>query len=402
MGALASSDEAGNTGTVARVSTARTTARPLQVLVLRPTLGQGGADRVTALLLRQFSRDRINATLALARQEGPHLDLLPRDVEVVSLGERRLVLTVPNLTRLLRRRSFDVVLSTSGGMNTIASLSHFLARSRAGLVLSERNKVQRGTDLKARFELGLKKLLYRRADIVTAVSLGVARDLIDVTDIDESVIRYMPNPVVDRRLEEQSVEALEHPWFSDGLGTAPFVTAGRLVPQKDHHTLLTAVAMVRQSHPDFRLVVLGDGPLRSELEAQRDMLGLHESVDFVGFDPNPFRYMARASGFVLSSRHEGMPGVLIQAMALELPVVSTDCDFGPAELLEDGQAGLLVPVGDAKAMAAAITALIDDSEGAMALAAAARIRVQEFEVALATAGYEQVLIEASEREGMPV
>ena len=84
------------------------------------------------------------------------------------------------------------------------------------------------------------------------------------------------------------------------------------------------------------------------------------------------------------------------------PVVSTDCDFGPAELLEDGQAGLLVPVGDAKAMAAAITALIDDSEGAMALAAAARIRVQEFEVALATAGYEQVLIEASEREGMPV
>ena len=131
------------------------------------------------------------------------------------------------------------------------------------------------------------------------------------------------------------------------------LAAGRLVALKGFDTLLRAFARVRQQMP-ARLVILGEGSERSNLERLAAELGVAADVDMPGFDPNPFRYMKRAGVFVLSSRYEGLPNVLIQAMACGCPVVSTDCPNGPAEILDGGRYGPLVPVDDVEALAYAM------------------------------------------------
>jgi glycosyltransferase involved in cell wall biosynthesis len=136
------------------------------------------------------------------------------------------------------------------------------------------------------------------------------------------------------------------------------VAVGRLHEQKDFQTLLRAFALVR-ARRSARLIILGEGPERPALEAGVAKLGLTEDVDLPGFVPNPYAFMAGASQFVLSSRYEGLPTVLIEAMACGCPVVSTDCPSGPGEILDNGKYGRLVPVGDAAALAEAMEATLD-------------------------------------------
>ena len=164
---------------------------------------------------------------------------------------------------------------------------------------------------------------------------------------------------------------MEHPWFGDG-GAPVVLAAGRLAPQKDYPALLRAFAEVVRSRP-ARLVILGQGVERESLLELAERLGVSDSFDLPGFDVNPFRYMSRASVFVLSSRYEGFPNVLAQAMACGAPVVSTDCRSGPSEMLEGGRWGRLVPVGDWRAMARAIEATLDDPMPAKALKARASV-----------------------------
>jgi len=160
---------------------------------------------------------------------------------------------------------------------------------------------------------------------------------------------------------EKAKAPLDHPWFAPG---APPVVlgVGRLAPQKDFPTLIRAFARVRAERA-ARLMILGDGKTpdrRAELLALADELGVAEEVALPGFQPNPFAYMARASLFVLSSAWEGLPGVLVQALACGCPVVSTDCPSGPAEILEQGQYGRLVAVGDEVALADAMRSTLDN------------------------------------------
>jgi glycosyltransferase involved in cell wall biosynthesis len=167
----------------------------------------------------------------------------------------------------------------------------------------------------------------------------------------------LPNPVVTPELVECAAQPLDDPWFT--AGAAPVVLgAGRLDQQKDFPTLIRAFAAVRSKRA-ARLVILGEGPERARLESLVEELGIGEHVRLPGFVSNPFSYMARAAVFVLSSAWEGMPGVLIQAMACGAPVVATDCESGPREVLASGKYGRLVPVGDHAALAEAIAATLD-------------------------------------------
>jgi glycosyltransferase involved in cell wall biosynthesis len=195
---------------------------------------------------------------------------------------------------------------------------------------------------------------YPHADAVIAVSQGVADDLARAISIPRQHIDVVYNPVVTARLEERAGVAVEHPWFGDGKPPV-ILAAGRLTPAKDYPTLLRAFAKVRNKH-DCRLIVLGEGELRSVLEALVDELGIGDSVQFPGFSDNPSAWMRKASLFVLSSAWEGLPSVLIEAMACGTQVVSTDCHSGPHEILEGGRWGRLVLVGDSDALASAIGA----------------------------------------------
>ncbi len=372
-------------------------AGPLRLMVFRPAMGEGGADRVTLTLLERLDRARFAPTLVLMRAEGPWLGAVPADVPVRDLGGGRLYTAWRPLARLLRREPPDVLLSTSGGANLAAALAHRVAGSRARLVLSERSSLERADRpaWKRAALLAAKRLLYRRADAVTAVSEGLRRELIARLGLAPERVVRIDNPLVGPDLAALAAEPVAHPWFAGGGPV--LLAAGRLVEVKDFATLLAALARLRRRHP-ARLVVLGDGPLRERLAHRAAELGVAEAVDLAGFDPNPFRFMARCTAFVLSSRWEGMPGVLVQAMACGAPAVATDCPTGPCELIADGESGLLVPVGDPEALAAALGRLLDDPGLRRELAARGRAAVERFTVERAVATYAAE-IEGDERSG---
>jgi glycosyltransferase involved in cell wall biosynthesis len=208
--------------------------------------------------------------------------------------------------------------------------------------------------------------------------LGLARSKISV----------VYNPIVDAHLDELALEPVEHPWFAEDKPIA--LAAGRLVAIKDYATLLAAFARMRAAR-DMRLVVLGEGPLRGALEAHAASLGIARDVAFLGFAKNPFKYMARASVVMQASRAEGLPGVLIQAMACGAPVVATDCDHGPREVISHREDGFLVPVGDAAALADHALQLLVDPALRERIVARARQTARRFSTTSSLRRYEAAI-----------
>jgi glycosyltransferase involved in cell wall biosynthesis len=198
---------------------------------------------------------------------------------------------------------------------------------------------------------------YPRADAILAVSHGVAVDLAATLGLARERIAVTGNPVVTPDLQARARERLDHPWLRPG--EPPVVLGvGKLKPQKGFDVLVDAFARARAKRP-LRLVILGQGPERARLLDRARRLAVAEDVALPGFVANPFAWMARCGVFALSSRFEGLPGVLIQALACGCPVVSTDCPSGPAEILEPGAVAPRVPVGDAVALGDALLRALD-------------------------------------------
>ena len=186
----------------------------------------------------------------------------------------------------------------------------------------------------------------------------MANDLARATRLPRERICVAPNPVVPTDVFALAAQPVDHPWFTTGSDPV-LLGVGRLAPEKDFATLIRAFARV-QRHRPARLMILGEGSERGSLEALVAALGLEDSVSLPGFAINPFAYMTRAGVFVLSSLSEGSPGALIQALACGAPVVATDCQNGPREILDGGRYGRLVPVGDVPALAEAVLAALTD------------------------------------------
>ena len=228
-----------------------------------------------------------------------------------------------------------------------------------------------------------RRLLFPAAAHVAAVSRGVAENVAAVIGVPEQRLSVIYNPAVLPSALRRTAEAPDHPWFADG-GPPVILGVGRLAPQKDFPTLLEAFRLVRAERP-CRLLVLGEGPSRRELEARVRTLGLEAHASLPGWVENPYAFMARAALFALSSRHEGFPGALVEALACGCPAVSTDCPAGPAEILEDP--ALLAPVGDPAALAGVmLRALARPADKAALRAKAARFSIER-----AAEGYEAVV-----------
>ena len=230
---------------------------------------------------------------------------------------------------------------------------------------------------------------YSRVDAAVGVSRGVASELTEAVGVPIGRVHTIYNPVVSDALVRDVDQPAGHAWL-DNPGPRVILAAGRLSKQKDFPTLLAAFARLRERCP-ARLIVLGKGRLRPELLVHTQQLGLSEHVDFPGFVQNPYAFMAKASLFVLSSRFEGLPTVLIEAMACGCPVVSTDCPFGPDEILEDGRWGELVPMGDAKALSEAMLRTLENPRPSDAL----RKRASFFGIEQAVTRYEELLLQGT-------
>jgi glycosyltransferase involved in cell wall biosynthesis len=273
---------------------------------------------------------------------------------------------LPDLVRYLRRERPATLLSASPYSNITALWAWRLAGVPTRIVASEHNTLShqiiqysKRWAWRWRFLLQLIRRVYPWADDIVAVSHGVADDLSLTARIPRERITTIYNPVVTPELHEKARAALDHPWFAPGSPPV-LLGVGRLVAQKDFPTLLKAFARVRAVR-EARLVILGEGKERERaaLEALVRELGVVTDVDLPGFVDNPFAYMARAAVFVLSSAWEGFGNVLAEALACGCPVVSTDCPSGPAEILDGGAYGLLVPVGDDAVLAKAILSVLE-------------------------------------------
>jgi glycosyltransferase involved in cell wall biosynthesis len=220
------------------------------------------------------------------------------------------------------------------------------------------------------------------------VSQGVAKNLVDM-GLPSEKIEVIYNPIVTPELSEKLQESLNHPWFLPGQPPV-ILGVGRLQKQKDFPTLIHAFAKVRQQQP-LRLMILGEGSERSNLESLVQELGIAKDVVFPGFVANPYAYMAQAAVLVLSSAWEGFGNVLVEALAAGTPIVSTDCESGPAEILANGQYGKLVPVGNAEDMAKAIAAILEDTPDGEVL----KQRANEFSLEKALTKYGKLLHNAT-------
>ncbi len=333
-----------------------------QVALFLPSLRGGGAERVMVNLARGFAERKLKVDLVLTKAEGPYLGEMSDLVRIIDLKASRVFRSLPKLVRYLRKERPEALLSALDHANIVALWAKKIARVPTRVVVSVHSTTSiasaHAQNLPGRLMPFLMHFFYPWADKVVAVSEDAADDLVKTAKLLREKIKVIYNPIVTPELFAKAEEPLDHPWFQPGEPPV-ILGVGRLTESKDFPTLIRAFALVRKGCP-ARLMILGEGEDRPKLEVLIEELGLREDVTLPGFVDNPYKYMKRARVFVLSSRWEGLPTVLIEAMALGTPVVSTDCPSGPREILEGGKWGRLVPVGDVEALAEAISKALDN------------------------------------------
>lgn len=333
-----------------------------KVALFVPSLGGGGAERVMVLLANGLVDAGYEVDLIVASSHGSHRNALSNRVRLLDLHKTRVITALPGLISYLRRVKPRVLISALDYANVVALLAARLACVSTKLVVTEHSTLSIASkkDFRGRGRLipGLMKLTYPWADQILAVSSGVADDLAVQLGLKRAAIGVAYNPVITEQLPELAGEPVKWPWPRED-GVPVILAVGRLTKAKDFSTLLNAFAMLRERQR-ARLMILGEGELRPELEAQIAEFRIESDVAMPGFSANPYAWMAKADLFVMSSAWEGLPTVLIEAMACGVSVISTDCPNGPAEILGNGRWGRLVPVGDPGALCEAMHQALQD------------------------------------------
>ena len=335
-----------------------------RLAVLLSFSGAGGVEHMVMNLVREFAARGKALDLLTIRADSAHFTDLPDNVRWLPLASRHALSAVPEVARYLKRERPAALLVAKDRAGRAALVARRLARTatpvvvRLGTNLS--TALQRRNALQRWLRLAPMRLIYRNVDRIVAVSQGVAEDTCRVTGLPESRVVVIRNPVVSPALSRKSAAPCPHSWLED---EAPrripvIVAAGRLTAQKGFDILLRAFAALSRER-EARLILLGDGALRDTLHQLAQDLHIADKVTLPGFQSNPYAWLARADLFVLSSRWEGSPNVLTEALALGIPSVATDCPSGPSEVLEQGRYGPLVAVDNAPALAEAMKQTLD-------------------------------------------
>jgi len=328
----------------------------LKLAILSPSFGDGGAERMLVNLSCEFVLRGFKVDFLISRADGPYLSSLSPSVKFVELGSSKTTRALKPLVRYLGEEQPPVLLAAKDRGNEMALLvkrfPDISTRVAVRLGTTVSRMVKSRNPIKSWIKQRTLRKLYPRADIIIAVSRGVASDMARTARIPPERIHVLPNPVLTPQMSKLAQMPVNHPWFVPGAPPV-ILGVGRLGRAKDFPTLLRAFARVQKERP-ARLVILGKGGQKSRLQTLASKLGIAENFSLLGFASNPYAYMARSALFVLSSKWEGSPNALTEAMALGTPVVSTDCESGPREILGDGRYGPLVPVEDPNALALAM------------------------------------------------
>jgi len=361
------------------------------IYFLLPSLRGGGAERVTINLLKRLNRKELQLKIILGEKIGPFIGEIPIDISVIDLKVHHLRCAFLKLVRHLRQEHPDILFSVMGHTNVIALLAKRFANVSTKVLVSVHTSISKvkknRLDIKARLIPHFERWLYPKADKIIAVSQGIKNDISEYLGINREKIAMIYNPIVDEEIFELAQEPINHPWFHNFK--IPIILAvGALKKQKNYPLLFKAFKLIYRELA-LRLVILGEGEERENLENLAQELKIADKIDLQGFQMNPYKFIAKASIFVLSSSVEGLPTVLVEAMACGVPVVSTDCPSGPREIItEPGYNGLLVQPGNPRALAKAIFQVLDNKNLAIRLSKGGLERAKYFDVRKITKKYE--------------
>ncbi len=326
--------------------------------ILIPTLNPGGAEKVALTLANGFTARGFQADMIVKDGKGSLRCSLDKRVNVIDTQAGRSFGLLRPLTDYLRRQQPDFLISHLELTNVLAILARRLAASRAKLICVTHSNIAMQESVLGHkaLERSVLRWLYAGDIERVVVSKAAAAEYAAYTSVPLDDVNVIYNPVIDAGFHERAAQPVNHPWLTE-KALPVFLFVGRLDPVKRVPDIVRALALVNQTRP-ARLLVAGEGPARQAILDQAAELGMSDQVALLGHVDNPLPLMRAADALVLASEREGFSIVLVEAMACGTPVVSTDCPHGPAELLDAGRYGHLVPVGDAAAMSRAMLSVL--------------------------------------------
>lgn len=322
----------------------------IKIAIIVPSMRGGGAEKVMANLIRYLDKDKFDIRLILIKKEGPYLDLIPNTVSVIDLNARRVRYSIFKLIGELNKYNPDVILSTLGHLNlAILSIKIFLKANPKIIVrhaIAPTVSMKKLSPVNRFIQMNLYKKLYNKADVVLAQCKDMQDDLEDVFQINKTKLKFIYNPLDIEKIQTAMIE--KNPYDRNKIN---LVSVGRLTEQKGFDVLIRAIKLVSNRYPNIRLTILGDGEMKHQLIELVDKLDLNNQVVFESFKTNPYPYYHYSDMYILSSRYEGFPNTLLEALACKTKVIATNCKNGPREIIGENQYGYLVEVENPKNLA---------------------------------------------------
>lgn len=338
-----------------------------RVAIVVPSLRGGGAERVIVNIVGKLDFNKIDLRLILLKKEGPYVQYLPDNIKVVDLKTSRVRYSIFKLIKEINRFKPDVIFSTLGHLNLAILIIRKLLIGSPKIIVREANTPSQAlrslsTSKKLLFKF-LYLLLYPTADRIVAQCEDMKQDIIDTFKINADKIVRIYNPINLNEIKQKSTEF--NPYNEEDIN---IVAVGRLTYQKGFDVLIDSFKIVNKKIPNAKLTILGEGEWKEKLKRQIETNNLKDRVSILGFKSNPYPYYKYADLYVLSSRWEGFPNALLEALACGTKIVSTDCKSGPREILGENEYGFLVKPNDvndlARGMICALEATKKDADRA--------------------------------------
>lgn len=312
----------------------------------------GGAERATLNLINGLAQRGFSIDLVLLSSQGEFVTEISKSIHVISLNKSRTIYCVNSFQNYLNETNPDIIVAVQNHIQLMVLLCIKLCHWKGKIILNEQSTYSKNvTGLKGGIQKLLSNYLFQSANVFTFVSKGVQDDF--AKSFPDLHIKncVIPNAIITDQFDENKNHPVKHHFFEEGKSVV--IAAGRLVKSKNFAVLLRAFAIAKREK-DIQLIILGDGPELFSLQQLAIELNIFNDVSFTGYVKYPSQYFSKASVFVLSSDYEGLPAVIIEAMACGCKIVSTNCENGPSEILLNGTYGWLVPVADPNALSSAI------------------------------------------------
>lgn len=370
--------------------------RKIKIILIISSLRQGGAERIITYIASYLRQEKYEISLILYDKKGPYLAEIPKYINIYDFRKRtpldfiRLIFCT---RKVIKEVKPDIVLSFLSYTNIVTGLSILFLKRGFKIIFSERNYPPESL---RRIKFGwakkwLMKFTYQKADLILPNSNLTKVALEKYFHVRSDKLKTIYNPIDLGKVIERSREEVAHPFFED-KNSQVIISIGRLVEQKRFDRLLRVFSYVAKQNEKVCLVVIGEGELQIVLSELAVKLNIHESVDFVGFQENPYAWISKADIFVLSSDYEGFPNVMLESMACKTPVISTDCPSGPNEIITNGENGILVAPDDEEGMATAVNTLLNNKELREKFSKEGFKKVNEFAIEKIIPQYEELFV----------